>query len=814
MALTRIQTAALQSSITGSNITDGSIAAADLASGSVTPAKLSTGGPNWDASSNVTIAGALSAISPYNTQNALMTYLLPSVADGWRGIYRSGFDWWSRNQQWGGPWGGELADTATGTLYKIEVATGFQRTTHFGGTYCGDASRMNLAQGFKIPESQTVSNIWIRIHKDGNPTDNLGLYIYSDSSGTPSALITNGTATAISGKLMGVDRGWYRFNFPTPPSLTGGTQYHIVLRRSGSADSSNIYSISSSYPNGSATEYPFGAMRYADATPTWASASTDRQINFLVELSATGKILQSGGQFEDKAVFGGTGAASTISMSRGLVSNVPLRELVNVNEFTSRFNWTGGGVKDQTLFDIGSGENSNRIVLRCQATTGYGGLYVYDNTGTIRSALATTVDLSAGTNDIGVYVRAQNDGADRLDLFINGTTYSTTTLSIPFDTPFQNLGCMYLGGGFALAPTYSAGSIPINGFSALPNALSPAHTYAGQTIGNVFSVSGGKLYQNARGDNGNSAYFAYAWGASNANGHSLVSKVQQNYVTGDSAALAIVSDDGTKRHYTYINGHWATYNKATNVKLHFDFRQPNELAYRMKGVDAHLYINQRLQIDGTNDIATGSSNGINYGNWTSGADRISDVIYSSMNFYTGGPNFVTFANGSLNEFACWKGNQKTLWSLLYNSGTFISVKQFCGIDKNYGDQSTKLPVIIKRNITDQPSSTSANYTRVPEMETYVVGDSISTKFQMISKNSSTNQMEMTTVFDGVHPSVSVGNAFEVAAFIESTTNFRQTLSLEQNKSSYLGLHLVTGVAAVDAGTQTFESRSLTVGAKL
>jgi hypothetical protein len=45
MALTRIQTAALQSSITGSNITDGSIA----------PADLSTGRPFWDTSSNLAI---------------------------------------------------------------------------------------------------------------------------------------------------------------------------------------------------------------------------------------------------------------------------------------------------------------------------------------------------------------------------------------------------------------------------------------------------------------------------------------------------------------------------------------------------------------------------------------------------------------------------------------------------------------------------------------------------------------------------------------------------------------------------------------
>jgi hypothetical protein len=82
MALTRIQTAALQSSITGSNITDGSILAADLASGSVTPAKLSTGGPNWDSSSNMGVgvsAGGSTRLTVTATSGSLSTFTQTSA---------------------------------------------------------------------------------------------------------------------------------------------------------------------------------------------------------------------------------------------------------------------------------------------------------------------------------------------------------------------------------------------------------------------------------------------------------------------------------------------------------------------------------------------------------------------------------------------------------------------------------------------------------------------------------------------------------------------------------------------------------------
>jgi hypothetical protein len=78
MALTRIQTAALQSSITGSNITDGTIAYADM----------STGHPFWDASGNVGIGTASPSTKFHVSGSASQNALISSTA----GDVRVGFD--------------------------------------------------------------------------------------------------------------------------------------------------------------------------------------------------------------------------------------------------------------------------------------------------------------------------------------------------------------------------------------------------------------------------------------------------------------------------------------------------------------------------------------------------------------------------------------------------------------------------------------------------------------------------------------------------------------------------------------------------
>lgn len=303
-------------------------------------------------------------------QAALTAYLLPSLYDGWRGIYRAGFDWWSRNQQWGGPWGGELLDSGADTLIRTEFATGYIDDDGVNSLAVGDASaRTYVFQSFIVPETQTLAGIWIKLLKVGNPTNNLGLTIISDSAGVPSGTtpITNGTATALSGKLFqsGDATGqWIRFNFATPPTLTGGTKYHILLKSSGAVDASNYWKVKLN----AAKKYPFGNRGVGDNTPTYTGTSASA-LMFLVELSAGAQILQSGGVFDGVLQFGGAGASGTLSQSRGLANLVPLRELIpDPSEFTL---WIVGTAfnKDVTILDIGWGEDHDRVVLRANAST-------------------------------------------------------------------------------------------------------------------------------------------------------------------------------------------------------------------------------------------------------------------------------------------------------------------------------------------------------------------------------------------------------------------------------------------------------------
>ena len=381
---------------------------------------------------NTTITGTLSATALNNTEQSLMTYLLPSISDGWRGIYRAGFDWWSRNQQWGGPWGSEIIDAATGTMYRNEFATGYISADSVD-SFGIDNPNNKISQGFKVAETQTVAAIWLRIGKVGIPTSNFRVFIYTDTAGSPNALLTNGTATALSGKLLPASTtpgncGWCRFVFATPPTLTGGTQFHIVADSSGANDASNYFTwamITSS------NTYPFGYFARGTNVPAWTAATT-RGMSFLVELSAAGQILQASGQFDGKLAFGGDGASGVLSMSRGLCSSVPLHNLVNTTEGTIYLVGTAL-TKNATILDIGYGEDHDRIVLRSNVSTGYLAGSLYESGGTLTTVTATATDISSGTHSIGIYWRAKNDGADRIDIFVDGTTYSSSTsLSLDF----------------------------------------------------------------------------------------------------------------------------------------------------------------------------------------------------------------------------------------------------------------------------------------------------------------------------------------------------------------------------------------------
>jgi len=105
-----------------------------------------------------------------------------------------------------------------------------------------DTANQRRAQGFKFLVSRPVGRVNLWLKASGAPTDNLTVEIQTNSGGLPSGtVVTNGASNAVAGSSVGASYGWVAFDFSMPPQLTAGTQYHLVLKRSGSVDAANYY---------------------------------------------------------------------------------------------------------------------------------------------------------------------------------------------------------------------------------------------------------------------------------------------------------------------------------------------------------------------------------------------------------------------------------------------------------------------------------------------------------------------------------------------------------------------------------------------
>ena len=130
-----------------------------------------------------------------------------------------------------------------------------------------------ISQGFKPNTSSTVTKIRLWLKKTGTPagTDTLTLVIQTNSSGVPSgSAVTNGTSNTVDiSDTLTTSYAWVEFTFTTNPSLTAGTQYHLVLQGAFTISTSN-------YVQWGADNYDIvyanGSMSYYDDT-TWITDS-------------------------------------------------------------------------------------------------------------------------------------------------------------------------------------------------------------------------------------------------------------------------------------------------------------------------------------------------------------------------------------------------------------------------------------------------------------------------------------------------------------------------------------------------------------
>jgi len=123
---------------------------------------------------------------------------------------------------------GNNGATITG---DVVVATGIsldaQNTVCNADQIVGRTSpQIDFAQSFKPLQSKPLNKISLYIKKVGNPEDRT-IRITSDSSGSPS--ISSLASATLNSSLVTTSYGWVDIIFSSPPSLTSGVTYWMVL---------------------------------------------------------------------------------------------------------------------------------------------------------------------------------------------------------------------------------------------------------------------------------------------------------------------------------------------------------------------------------------------------------------------------------------------------------------------------------------------------------------------------------------------------------------------------------------------------------
>ncbi len=115
-----------------------------------------------------------------------------------------------------------------------------QQTTIDTAFDIGTNSSQKQAQSFKPSISAKIGRVNLVVSRSASPSDNIQCDIFSDSSGSPGALLQSADSTIAAASVNGA----VTFNFTSGVWLISGQTYWIVLSRTGALDDDNFYSIS------------------------------------------------------------------------------------------------------------------------------------------------------------------------------------------------------------------------------------------------------------------------------------------------------------------------------------------------------------------------------------------------------------------------------------------------------------------------------------------------------------------------------------------------------------------------------------------
>ncbi len=158
----------------------------------------------------------------------------------------------------------------------------------------GGAAGVMYAQTFKAgAEAWKVNEVWLRVGKEGNPTDNLRIEVWSGAVPGAGSMITS---LSLNGTTMPNERAWIRYPMALAELAAGGSYYLKIYR--GATDAVNFYNLSLDQTLG----YADGALTSGNNTTPWVPLVPDGDLAFIVrgvvaQDAILLRILEQSGQF-------------------------------------------------------------------------------------------------------------------------------------------------------------------------------------------------------------------------------------------------------------------------------------------------------------------------------------------------------------------------------------------------------------------------------------------------------------------------------------------------------------------------------------
>lgn len=127
-----------------------------------------------------------------------------------------------------------------------------------------------FGQRFTALATATINSVRLDLRRVGSPTGNLAVALYTNSAGLPGSLLATSSAVAVSG--IRAEAGYLtEFTFSSPPSVSGSTDYILVIDTSGIsfADVNNYVQVGSD----STASYGKFAVASTNAGASWSVQS-------------------------------------------------------------------------------------------------------------------------------------------------------------------------------------------------------------------------------------------------------------------------------------------------------------------------------------------------------------------------------------------------------------------------------------------------------------------------------------------------------------------------------------------------------------